>query len=420
MYSLLVLPERSYITFKHRGRSPFSQHGSFPEQQLEIIQYCLDHCRGIRQAFSDTLMEATGQKKGFLGKQFFAVLLFHFFFGICLFTYIRQTREPESAPCSYPPSTLPSSLASPENTSSPEKKAPELTILLWTWPFGQSFPLTKCSTLFGIPDCHMTADRSWYHKADAVVMHHRDVYSGPSRLPREPRPPFQRWIWFNLESPSHSPNLGAMNGIFNMTMSYRKDSDIFSPYGSLELLRQPHNFTIPAKTKLVAWVVSNWNPGSRRVQYYTELKKYIHVDVYGRQHKPLSQEQFLPTLSQYKFYLAFENSLHEDYITEKLWKNALTSGTVPVVCGPPRQNYERFLPPDSFIHIDDFPSALELAQYLEQLDKDPVRYERYFQWRTWLRPYITPGWIFHYCNACQVLQRTERYQTMRSLSTWFR
>ena len=39
-------------------------------------------------------------------------------------------------------------------------------------------------------------------------------------------------------------------------------------------------------------------------------------------------------ISRHKFYLAFENSIHcNDYISEKFWRNALSSGAVPVVYG---------------------------------------------------------------------------------------
>ena len=39
----------------------------------------------------------------------------------------------------------------------------------------------------------------------------------------------------------------------------------------------------------------------------------------------------------YKFYLAFENSIHcNDYLSEKFWRNALFQGLVPVVYGPHR------------------------------------------------------------------------------------
>ncbi|XP_018414742.1 PREDICTED: alpha-(1,3)-fucosyltransferase 6-like [Nanorana parkeri] len=173
-----------------------------------------------------------------------------------------------------------------------------------------------------------------------------------------------------------------MDNLINLTMSYRADSDIFTPYGWLEKNDGTINFTIPEKSKIVAWAVSNWNPRSRRVQYYDQLKKYLHVDIYGGQHLPLPRNVHLQTISTYKFYFAFENSIHVDYITEKLWINSLESGTVPVVLGPTRANYERFIPPDSFIHVDDFSSAQELASYLLRLDKDDQKYQQYFNWRS--------------------------------------
>uniref|UniRef100_A0A8C8S0L3 Fucosyltransferase n=1 Tax=Pelusios castaneus TaxID=367368 RepID=A0A8C8S0L3_9SAUR len=324
-------------------------------------------------------------------------LLAQFITAFCLFAYVRLTRDPGH------PSTL---TTQPGNKTAAPQIGSELTILLWTWPFGQRTALRKCSEFFDIRDCHITANRSWYHKADAVIVHHRDVCNNRESLPQGPRTPSQRWIWFNLESPTHSPNLGFMDHLFNLTMSYRRDSDIFTPYGWLEVLSQPQNFSIPAKSKLVAWAVSNWNPASHRVKYYGELKKYIQVDIYGSHHMPLPRDKQLSTLSQYKFYLAFENAVHEDYITEKLWRNALDSGAVPVVLGPSRENYERFLPPDAFIHIDDFPTAQGLAQYLQELDKDQVRYTPYF-------------WSFHFCKACQALQVTERYQSIPALAKWF-
>ena len=46
-------------------------------------------------------------------------------------------------------------------------------------------------------------------------------------------------------------------------------------------------------------------------------------------------------ISHHKFYLAFENSIHcNDYISEKFWRNALSSGAVPVVYG---LGFEKFL-----------------------------------------------------------------------------
>ncbi|KAM6310607.1 4-galactosyl-N-acetylglucosaminide 3-alpha-L-fucosyltransferase FUT6 [Podargus strigoides] len=350
-------------------------------------------------------------------KKLLTFLLFGFIFSCYLFVSLRQLRSPEPDRYQFNPYAH---IARAGNTSALPSSARRLTILLWKWPFGRRFNFVNCSELYSTPDCHFTANRSWSQKADAVIVHHRDVYRDTKGLAKIPRIPSQRWIWLNLESPSHSPNLGGMNNLFNLTMSYRRDSDIFIPYGELQLLSQPQPLSIPPKSKLVAWVVSNWRAGSRRVKYYEELKKHISVDIYGRQHLPLSSNKLLPTVSQYSFYLAFENSVHEDYITEKLWRNALSSGTVPVVLGPPRKNYERFLPPDSFIHVDDFASAQELARYLRELSEDPERYRSFFQWRRWLKPVVAPGWAPRVCRACQFLQLTEaRYQVVPALSEWF-
>ncbi|KAM4617711.1 4-galactosyl-N-acetylglucosaminide 3-alpha-L-fucosyltransferase FUT6-like [Discoglossus pictus] len=307
----------------------------------------------------------------------------------------------------------------PEKHDLSAEKEPELTILLWTWPFGNSFPLNQCPESLSASRCFYTANRSLYSSSDVVIFHHRDVCNSMKLMPQIPRPPGQYWVWFNLESPSQSPNLGMMDNLINLTMSYREDSDIFIPYGSLEEKNLTQKFIIPEKSHLVAWAVSNWNPQSKRVQYYHELKKYINIDIYGRQHIPLDMKSALDTFSKYKFYLAFENSQHKDYITEKLWNNALMSGSVPVVLGPPRENYERFIPRDSFIHVEDFVSAKELAAYLLKLDRDNQRYQQYFEWRSKFQVAVHAGFVKHYCKACKVLKKPPSSKIIPSLTTWF-
>ncbi|NXG20347.1 FUT6 fucosyltransferase, partial [Grallaria varia] len=310
----------------------------------------------------------------------------------------------------------------PVPSPAPSRPVPNatLTILLWTWPFGSQLDSPECPELPQPWSCRFTANRSRWDRAAALLVRHRDACGDPAALARLPRAPAQRWIWLNMESPSHSPNLSAMSRLFNLTASYRRDSDLFLPYGELRPLQRPRPPAVPRKSRLVAWVVSNWREGSRRVAYYQELRKHITVDVYGRGHTPLPREQLLPTVSRYCFYLAFENSQHTDYITEKLWRNALAAGAVPVVLGPPRRNYELFLPPDAFIHVDDFGSAAELARYLWQLGWDPERYRRYFQWRRWFRPMVDTGWPWWLCRVCQFLHSTPaRYSTVPDLATWF-
>ncbi|XP_053545494.1 3-galactosyl-N-acetylglucosaminide 4-alpha-L-fucosyltransferase FUT3-like [Bombina bombina] len=295
----------------------------------------------------------------------------------------------------------------------------ELLILVWVWPFGQPFPLDRCQKDYNITGCKFTADRGLYDTADALIMHHFDIMYNKNALPQKPRHRFQRWVWFNLEPPLIIKNLHYLDNQFNMTMTFRKDSDVFVPYGHVEILKEIQNFTIPPKAKLVSWVVSKWYPGIPRISYYEELKKYIQIDIYGSGHKPLSWADFKKTISQYKFYLAFENSIYTDYLTEKIWSNAFDSWAVPVVLGTSRKNYERFIPGDAFIHVDDFSSHKELANYLLMLDKDDEKYKKYFNWRSYYQPRINGGWPLLYCKACSGLKHAPEYQVIPSIEKWF-
>nr|XP_004655049.1 3-galactosyl-N-acetylglucosaminide 4-alpha-L-fucosyltransferase FUT3 [Jaculus jaculus]XP_044991169.1 3-galactosyl-N-acetylglucosaminide 4-alpha-L-fucosyltransferase FUT3 [Jaculus jaculus] len=349
-------------------------------------------------------------------------LFFQLLLAICFFSYLRVTQDsPDGSFWSGSMATSPVPTAPDASTVTFARRP--LLILLWTWPFHRPVALSRCSELLpGMTDCHLTPNRSVFPWADAVIVHHREVsYHPKSQLPSSPRPWGQRWVWFSMESPSHCRQLAAMDGYFNLTMSYRSDSDIFTPYGWLEPwpgspVEVMVNLT--AKTKLAAWAVSNWNGQSARVKYFQVLKNHIQVDVYGRGHLPLPSGVMMERLAQYKFYLAFENSLHQDYITEKLWKNALEAWAVPVVLGPSRSNYERFLPADAFIHVDDFHSPQDLARYLLELDEDHVRYLNYFRWREALRPRMG-SWDLAFCKACRRLQQEDRYQTVPSMASWF-
>ena len=72
-------------------------------------------------------------------------------------------------------------------------------------------------------------------------------------------------------------------------MTYRTDSDIFSPVGTLVPLPKPlkkdYKEIASGKTRSIAWFVSNckttYQYGSEREKYVRELKKYIDVDIFG-------------------------------------------------------------------------------------------------------------------------------------------
>ena len=54
---------------------------------------------------------------------------------------------------------------------------------------------------------------------------------------------------------------------------------------------------------------------------------------------------------------------------------------IPIVLGAHRKEYTRLLPPNSYIHVDDFQSPKELAKYLLFLTKNDKFYNQYFLWK---------------------------------------
>ncbi|XP_017575221.1 4-galactosyl-N-acetylglucosaminide 3-alpha-L-fucosyltransferase 9-like [Pygocentrus nattereri] len=315
----------------------------------------------------------------------------------------------------------------PTNTTAPEPEKPIL--LVWEWPetIDFKFDPIECKNRFNIDSCHLTDDRSLYNQSDAVLLPHKSIKKDLSNLPKDPRPRFQKWIWFNLESPTNTRQKAGLENIFNLTLTYRRDSDISVRY-DVDVSKTPHeNFVIPKKDKLVCWFVSNMDPGTgtgTRMKFYEELSKYIKVNVYvNMSGSRLKDEDYYPTMESCKFYLSFENSIHKDYITEKL-NGPFAAGTVPIVLGPPRENYEQFAPGDAFIHGDDFPNTSAMTEHILKLDKDDEAYRKYFDWRKYMS--VIPHYkvwneefILPICRACDYIARHKDYRETHELFKWF-
>ncbi|KAA0714435.1 Alpha-(1,3)-fucosyltransferase 9 [Triplophysa tibetana] len=314
-----------------------------------------------------------------------------------------------------------------KNNSIAEEKVEKPVLLLWVWPQNYRFDLSDCKSIYNIDGCHLTDDRALYSSSDAVLVFHRAISQDLSTLPPSPRPSFQKWIWLNVESPTNTQKIPGIENLFNLTLSYREDADIPVRLRLTSNKTPNEDFTIPKKDKLVCWIVSNnldWTGVGTRNAYYNELKKYITVHMFGKAYgRFLDYKDYYSTIASCKFYLSFENSIHKDYITEK-FNGPLSAGTVPVVLGPPRKNYERFAPRDSFIHVDDFPDAKSLAEYLTQLDRDEDAYRRYFNWRRHFsaRPHLivqNQEFVLSICTACDHVAKHKEYQEAHDIYEWF-
>lgn len=82
---------------------------------------------------------------------------------------------------------------------------------------------------------------------------------------------------------------------------------------------------------------------------------------------------------KYKFVIAFENAIEEDYVTEKFY-DPLLAGSVPVYLGAP--NIRNFQPGEHcFVDVNVFDSPKELAGFLKDCCRDDCLYEQFHSWR---------------------------------------
>ena len=220
--------------------------------------------------------------------------------------------------------------------------------------------------------------------ADVLLWHMRDIADPPiARLPH------QKWGFCLMESPVYSLLSYSQLGMpFNFTVTFKSDADVTWNYGTC----RPLSSAIPLraigrKKRSVAWFTSNCYPQSKRQVYAHSLAKHIDIDVYGSCEfathtcgKDVASTCLDHLNSTYRFALAFENSLCDDYVTEKVF--SLLSDhvdVIPIVIG--RADYSALLPPHSYIDVRDYATPRDLARYLRLLEDDVELYNAYFVWR---------------------------------------
>ena len=115
-----------------------------------------------------------------------------------------------------------------------------------------------------------------------------------------------------------------------------------------------------------------------------------------------------------KFYFASENSWCDGYITKKFARGAF-NGMVPLAAGGRRNSdYERILPREGFLRVDNFPSAKALAERLLELGKDDAAYNRLHAWRqTYSAGLLGSSNFMPYCELCKQLYLPEGQQKPR-------
>ena len=156
---------------------------------------------------------------------------------------------------------------------------------------------------------------------------------------------------------------------------YRCPSELWDAF-----LSKHHNFrqTLSKKSGFCSFVYSNGNADPIREQFFHELSKYKKVDSGGRYLNnigmPDGVEDKIKFESKHKFSIAFENSSHPGYTTEKLI-SSFAATTVPIYWGDPR--IKDVFNSDSFIFVNDFESLDAVVDKIEEIDRNDELYLKY-------------------------------------------
>jgi alpha-1,3-fucosyltransferase len=342
-------------------------------------------------------------------------------------------------------------------TSNSKKKNSFKSILIWNSPnlietavfgFGHDpFVKHECE----VSDCTVFDSQSALplNEYDAIVMHMCLIWL--SDLPDFQRKFNQRFIFLSAESPASIsrslPDIVNMTNFFNWTMSYRLNSDIQLLYGRIEpkatapktpeetrrlikateLQKSNKNFA-KKKTRMVAWMVSHCDTPGLREMYVSHLRDFIPIDIYGKcgnlscsrnaTHSYSDQKCYDMLELKYKFYLSFENSICDDYVTEKFFE-IMNRKIVPIVYGG--ANYSMIAPTHSYIDAMHY-TPKRLAQYLKYLDGNDNLYNEYFWWKDHYRVEAGVQQMARngFCDLCKKLHRDQNYTKSYSelISEW--
>ena len=178
---------------------------------------------------------------------------------------------------------------------------------------------------------------------------------------------------------------------YDIKISYKRDSTIPKPFlcvddAAIRLVEMGQPDVPVGRKKLVASFIGNcikW-----RDDYLKELMDYVHIDHWGKclkntpgefwktRYKSFEKSK-LDFLEKhpYKFLITFENTVDEDYITEKIY-HAYLSRTIPIFHGD-KAVFDLVPSNSSFIYANDY-TPKQLADLIQRIASDDTLYSQYF------------------------------------------
>ena len=227
----------------------------------------------------------------------------------------------------------------------------------------------------------------------------------------------------STESTANNPTQFDLISKYDIEFSYRITSDVFTPYFELptyNLLK-----TVPKwgeRYSAVVFVANNcYSLNNHREKFVKLLQKYVQVDsVSGCLHnkdwpRGISRYDKIGLLERYKVYIAAENSIDKDYVSEKVYEG-LVASAVPIYLGAP--NVEEYIPSNSAIIAQTNFTENDisiLATVVKKVFTDEAEYDRWISFKhhdyeDWFKKRFSFTQVGNKCRLCgRVLAQREGY-----------
>lgn len=223
-------------------------------------------------------------------------------------------------------------------------------------------------------------------------------------LPRNPNNII--WGLFHDESPKNVDILLHEKGLklFNYSSTFSKYSDVPFPLmqaHSLSKITNRHFYvntsiknSLLAELSPILYLQSICSTYTDRDLYVQQLMRYQRIDSFGKclnnkkmtmnlkrnYLQNLNSNKFFEFVARYKFVIAIENGVCDNYISEKFWR-AIHLGVVPIYFGSP--SIRDWLPnKKSAILIEDFATPQLLSAHIDDLMQNDDLYEEYLEHKT--------------------------------------
>ncbi|CAH3904701.1 unnamed protein product [Pieris brassicae] len=305
-------------------------------------------------------------------------------------------------------------------------------------------------------NCIVTNNRSLlgdYTNFNVIVFNGPEIINLPKEELPQKRSKHQKYVFASIESSDNYPICrDDFNSFFNWTWTYKLSSEVqwgymtirdenkqivgpkidmnWMDFERMKPVSEDVKLKLGNKTKAAAWFVSNCFSRSRRSEltreFAAELAKYdLYIDIYGSCGTlkcSRNEEDACDNMLErdYFFYLSFENSLAEDYVTEKLL-HPLKHLTVPIVYGG--ANYTRFMPDSAYLNVREL-GVKKLAEKMNALIENPEDYIEYFRWTNHYSYHTKAESIEtdEYCRFCSILNEEDlvkRKSVYENFSKWW-